>query len=224
MIDFNWEETKGEAIIEATFIYPIVVIIAAFFLLLGLYEMQGILEYSQAQYVANYTVKSIKNPGYDFFGTIDDKKIDFAEVTENFKDIDRSNLRAKLYRRFLFSKNDCQSKMRLKMETLLTTGKLLKVDTNVNAVCKKSVLNTSIIISVTDSITMPKFLNYIGLDNQWERTVIATAVITDPAEFIRNTDLAIEMVNNIFEKLGIADNINSLITKTKDFYNKYIKA
>lgn len=224
MFNFHWKDEKGEVIVEATFIYPVVLIIVAFLLLLGLYEMQGVLEYSQAQYVANYTVKSIRNPGYDFFGTVDDKKIDFVDINENFKDIDRNNLRAKLYHRFLFSKDDCQSKMKAKIRTLLNTGNLLNIDTNVNAICKKSILNTSVVISVTDSITMPKFLNYIGLNNKWERTVTATAVITDPAEFIRNTDLAIETVNNIFEKLGISDNINSLITKTKDFYNKYIKA
>lgn len=224
MLDFDWKNEKGEAVVEATFVYPVVIFVTAFLLLLGLYEMQGVMEYSKAQYVANYAVKAIKNPGYDSFGTIDDKKLDFAEVTENFKDIDRNSLRAKLYHRFLFDKNAYQSKMETKLGSLLSSGCLLNVDTEVTAVCKKSILNTSVAVSVTDSITMPRFLRYIGLDNEWERTVTATAVVNDPAEFIRNTDLAIETVNKIFEKLGISDNINSLITKTKNFYQKYIKA
>lgn len=224
MQNFNFKEEKGEAVVEATFVYPVVLIVAAFLLLFGLYETQGVLEYSKAQYVANYAVKAIKNPGYDSFGTIDDKTIDFANVTDDFKTIDRNSLRAKLYHRFLFNKNAYQSKMETKAGTLVNTGRLLNVDTRVNAVCKKSILNTSVIVSVTDSIIMPKFLNYIGLNNEWERTVTATAVVNDSAEFIRNTDLATEAVNYIAEKLNISDDIDSVIAKTREFYNKYIKA
>ena len=39
----SFKSEKGEAVIEATLVYPIVFFIVGFIILFGLYEMQGVL-------------------------------------------------------------------------------------------------------------------------------------------------------------------------------------
>lgn len=211
---------KGEAVIEATLVYPIVFFIVGFIILFGLYELQGVIEYSCAQYVANYSVKLITEPGYRNYGEINDNDIDFQSVGK-FSD-DKDKFSAKIYRRINcngVSEND----LKHKIESMISSGKLLKInDTRCKVKFKKSVLNTTIIVTVEDSITMPGFLNYIGLDNEWKRSVAASAVVTDPAEFIRNIDMAQDAVNYVLDKLGLGDRIDAMFEKVSSFYNKYL--
>jgi len=221
MKKMNLKSEKGEAVIEATLIYPIVFFVTAFIILLGLYEMQGVLEYSCAQYIANYTSRLITEPGYENYGEINNNNIDFKSV-DAFRD-DKDKFSAHIYRRINYNgvqKNAMQNKL----EGMVSGSKLLKIDnTNCSVKFKRTILNTTVIVTVEDSITMPGFLNYIGLDNKWQRSVTATAVVTDPAEFIRNFDMAQDAVTYVLDKLGLGDKIEPLLEKVTGFYNKYIK-
>lgn len=217
----NFKNEKGEAVIEATLIYPIVFFVVGFIILFGLYEMQGVLEYSCAQYIANYTSKLITEPGYENYGEINDNDIDFKSVN-NFED-DKSKFSAKIYRRINYS-GVSKENMNNKLENMINSSKLLKIDdTDCSVKFKRTILNTTVIVTVKDSITMPKFLNYIGLDNEWNRSVTATSVVTDPAEFIRNFDMAQDAITYVLNKLGLGDKIEPLLEKVTGFYDKYIK-
>lgn len=217
----NFKSEKGEAVIEATLIYPIVFFVVGFIILFGLYEMQGVLEYSCAQYIANYTSKLVTEPGYENYGEINNNDIDFKSVN-NFSDEDE-NFHANIYRRINFN-GVSQSGMEDRLKGMVNSGRLLKINTTDCSVkFKRTILNTTIIVTVKDTITMPKFLNYIGLDNKWERSITATSVITDPAEFIRNFDMAQDAITYVLDKLGLGDKIEPLLEKVTGFYNKYIK-
>lgn len=218
----NWKSESGEAIIEATMVYPIVFFIVGFIILFGLYEMQGVIEYSYAQYVANYSAKVISEPGYSSYGQIDDNNIDFVSVN-NFDTISKDKLDVSLYHRFFWSASNRENEMQNKLKTLIDTSRLLAITPECKVKYKKSVLSTMVIVSVTDTIKMPKFVEFIGIDSEWKRSVTATAVISDPAYFIRNTDLAIYSVEFILKKFNLDGKVDTLVGKTKDFYNKYIK-
>ncbi|MFG6392643.1 MAG: hypothetical protein K1W24_00425 [Lachnospiraceae bacterium] len=221
MKGINLKSEKGEAVIEATLIYPIVFFVVGFIILFGLYEMQGVLEYSCAQYIANYTSKLVTEPGYENYGEINNNDIDFKSVND-FNDED-DKFHADIYRRINFN-GISQSEMESKLKGMVNSGRLLKINTTDCSVkFKRTILNTTIIVTVKDTITMPKFLNYIGLDNKWERSITATSVITDPAEFIRNFDMAQDAITYVLDKLGLGDKIEPLLEKVTGFYNKYIK-
>jgi len=221
MDHINFKSKKGEAVIEASLVYPIVFFIVGFIILFGLYEMQGVLEYSCAQYIASYTTRLITEPGYEYYGEVNDSDIDFKSVNK-FSD-DRSRFSAGIYRRINNNKVS-KDKIKEKLEKVVNSSKLLKIDnTDCTVDFKRTLLNTTIVVTVKDSIEMPAFLKYIGLDNNWSRSVTATAVVTDPAEFIRNLDMAQDVVNYILDKLGISDKLEPLLEKVKNFYNDYIK-
>lgn len=212
---------KGEAVIEATLVYPIVFFIVGFIILFGLYEMQGVLEYSCAQYIASYTTKLITEPGYENYGEINDNDIDFKSVNKFSND--KEKFSANMYRRINNNKIS-KDKMKEKLENMVNSSKLLKIDnTECTVNFKRSLLNTTIVVTVKDNIKMPDFLKYIGLDDNWSRSVTATSVVTDPAEFIRNLDMAQDVINYILDKLGLSGRIETLINKVSDFYSKYIK-
>ena len=212
---------KGEAVIEATLVYPIVFFIVGFIILFGLYEMQGVVEYSCAQYIASYTTKLITEPGYENYGEINDNDIDFKSVNKFSND--GKKFSANMYRRINNNKIS-KDKMKEKLENMVNSSKLLKIDnTECTVNFKRSLLNTTIVVTVKDNIKMPNFLKYIGLGNNWSRSVTATSVVTDPAEFIRNLDMAQDVINYILDKLGLSGRIETLINNVSDFYNKYIK-
>ena len=217
----NLKSEKGEAVIEATLVYPIVFFIVGFIILFGLYEMQGVLEYSCAQYIASYTTRLITEPGYENYGEINDNDIDFKSVNKFSND--EKKFSANMYRRINNNKIS-KDKMKEKLENMVNSSKLLKID---NTECivnlKRSLLNTTIVVTVKDNLKMPDFLKYIGLDNNWSRSVMATSVVTDPAEFIRNLDMAQDVINYILDKLGLSGRLETLINKVSGFYNKYIK-
>ena len=136
---------------------------------------------------------------------------------------DEKKFSANIYRRINNNKIS-KDKMKEKLENMVNSSKLLKID---NTECivnlKRSLLNTTIVVTVKDNIKMPDFLKYIGLDNNWSRSVMATSVVTDPAEFIRNLDMAQDVINYILDKLGLSGRLETLINKVSGFYNKYIK-
>lgn len=221
MKKIDLKSEKGEAVIEATLVYPIVFFVTGFIILFGLYQMQGVLEYSCAQYIANYTTKLITEPGYENYGEIDNNDIDFKSV--NIFSDERDKFSAGIYRRINYS-GVSKDNMKNRLENMVNSSKLLKIDnTDCSVKFKRTILNTTIIVTVKDSIEMPGFLRYIGLDNKWERSVTATAVVTDPAEFIRNFDMAQDAITYVLDKLGLGDKIEPLLEKVTGFYDKYIK-
>ena len=128
-----------------------------------------------------------------------------------------------MYRRINNNKIS-KDNMKEKLENMVNSSKLLKIDnTECTVNFKRSLLNTTIVVTVKDNIKMPAFLKYIGLDNNWSRSVTATSVVTDPAEFIRNLDMAQDVINYILDKLGLSGRLETLINKVSGFYNKYIK-
>ena len=76
-----------------------------------------------------------------------------------------------------------------------------------------------IIVTATKTIKMPVDLSFVGLKNEIPITVSSTAVVQNGDEFVRNIDLAVDLVSDLSEKYGL----DKTFGKVGEFLNKFNK-
>ncbi len=76
-----------------------------------------------------------------------------------------------------------------------------------------------IIVTATKTIKMPVDLSFVGLQNEIPITVSSTAVVQNGDEFVRNIDLAVDLVSDLSEKYGL----DKTFGKVGEFLNKFNK-
>lgn len=74
-----------------------------------------------------------------------------------------------------------------------------------------------IIVTATKTIKMPVDLTFVGLKNEIPITVSSTAVVQNGDEFVRNIDLAVDLVTDLSEKYGLDETFG----KIGEFLNKF---
>lgn len=74
-----------------------------------------------------------------------------------------------------------------------------------------------IIVTATKTIRMPVDLTFVGLKNEIPITVSSTAVVQNGDEFVRNIDLAVDLVTGLSEKYGLDETFG----KIGEFLNKF---
>lgn len=74
-----------------------------------------------------------------------------------------------------------------------------------------------IIVTATKTIKMPVDLSFVGLQNEIPITVSSTAVVQNGDEFVRNIDLAVDLVSDLSEKYGL----DKTFGKVGEFLNKF---
>ncbi len=222
MIDYlkpkKLKEQNGALIVEATIVYPIVMVILCGFIIMGLYIMQGILYYSSAQKVADFSAKMLIYPGYDTMGSVREDKLGFVSVHEDYNS---TGLETKPYRYWdnRFAK---KSEMLQALEKNVRNSALLKTTTpECKIEYKRSVFDTHVKVTLRYQYQFPGFLRLIGLSKAAEREITAVSDACDPPEFIRNTDFAADLVMDISDKLGITGKVQEIMNKVSDFKNKY---
>ena len=83
----------------------------------------------------------------------------------------------------------------------------------------KSLFGTSIVASVEYSVPMPGVARYLGLEDQLTIRSASYCHAVNPSDFIRNTDLAVDLVEFAAKKLGVSENIAAAIGKAKEIIN-----
>ncbi|MDR0935115.1 MAG: pilus assembly protein [Oscillospiraceae bacterium] len=77
------------------------------------------------------------------------------------------------------------------------------------------VVYLEIVVTATRSVKTPVNLSFIGFPDKIDMTVSSTAVVQNGDEFIRNMDIAVDIVNYFREKFPAFDNIFNSIEKIK---------
>ena len=210
------KRNKGVIMVEATIYFPIVILMIIALLQLALFNMQEYMMMYEAQRVSSVVSRETVYTGYQELGMGQNNEIDFTalpsseQVTKYYEahhekigqlykevsnvfaaaGIAKPNVSAYAGR---FSDAARQS-------TLIALGSIsepeIKIDT--------SVFGTGVTVTFVHKIPVPGAFRYLGYKGNTDLRVAAYNYSVNPGEFVRNVDLATDLVDYIADKLGVS--------------------
>lgn len=229
---------RGAIMVEAAIYMPLVLCTVMALIYLALFNMQEYMMMYEVQRVASVVAREEAYIGYDKFGMGAHNEIDFdwgagnypseASIAEYFEAHNESasgmyrEIASLLHLAGVPGPNPDRYMGRFGNAaidaSLLAIGTISRPDIEISY----GLLGTTVTVTVSHSIPMPGILRYLGL---WDELTMYEAAYTysgNPAEFVRNVDLAVDMVSYLFEKLGMADRYNDFLSKAGDVLSKIL--
>lgn len=218
---------KGAIMLEATIIFPIVLMTVMALLYMGLMKLQETAMLYQVQRVASQGSMMVASPGYaelcDNGNSLDARKIDFASfpsnIDEYYKAYHENPIR--LYREIFGCTWIGESELTSYGNKVLDTVSILALGNFVNKEIRleRNFWGTTVVAEIGYEIRTPAVLRYFDLPETlgWKQAAYSKAI--DPAGFIRNTDLAADAIVLGCEKLGLKDGLDKIITFMNEVTN-----
>lgn len=214
MILFNklnsfWEDLSGDAIVEASILFPIIIMIFAALVLLSMYLPIR----ARLQYATQYAATAIATEGSDTWLFHDESSMSYGWKTEK-NDLDNVYISLIKSSEFANATDRVDTMIRnIEEGGIGTTTESLTVDYGfINYIIYKE-----IIVTATSIIPVPVDLSFIGFPKEIPITVTSTAVVQNGDEFVRNMDIAVDFVEYIDGKYEISKVFGSV----GDFFEKF---
>ena len=191
------------AVVEATFVLPIMFMVFLALLMLSFYLPQRAMLQRATQLAATAVATEMS----DTWVYYDAKKLDYGRYVNHAALRSKSSGKGGVYVVFfnsLFGNNSDKAEIIMKnldeKENIpvIANGKLTVECKLVNYIVYKEV-----VVTATREIPVPIDLEIIGFPSSIDLVVTSKAVVTDGDEFIRNVDLAVNFVYWASEKLGL---------------------
>lgn len=219
------KEEKGAMIVEASFIFPLVILTVMTLLYMGLFKLQESAFLSEVQMVAIKADYHVASPGYQAFGEWDVTKTDLsaspsdAQIKAYYKGYhDKLTV---LYRELFGSSwadedmlNSKAKQLVERMSIFAGMNNLIKEEVTV----KRQFLSNSIEVKTYMNIPMPGIMRALGLQGSINIQQGAKTVSMNATDFVRSVDLACDAVDAVCKELGWDGGLN----KFKDGFNKII--
>ena len=206
-----WKDTRGDAVVEATILFPIIFMIFAGLMLLAMYLPTRAL----LQRATQYTATALATERSDTWLRCDPATGEYYWL-EHKEEL--SQVYGAAFGALKGNNRDEASAAKQLVEKMESEG-LVKVSEGLDV--KYGVLNyivyKEIIVTATKTIKMPVDLSFVGLKNEIPITVSSTAVVQNGDEFVRNIDLAVDLVTDLAEKYGLDETFG----KVGEFLNKF---
>lgn len=203
------KDTNGDAVVEAAILFPIMIMIFAALVLLAMYLPQRMI----LQEAAQYTATVIATETGDTYIAFDDKGNRIEKVPDNvyvalFKGI--------------FGSGDPQDHVQ-QIANHMVQNAIFPVTSEIVAdvKVKNYIVYKEITVTLSQTVPMPVDLSFIGFPTELELVQQASAVVQNGDEFVRNIDIAKDMVKWLDSKLGISQSLSGALSKIKvvtDFF------
>lgn len=198
---FKKDDTGASSVIEMTLIFPLVLFVMGFLIYMGSYVMQSVTIYNDAQRIAVAASREAGIPGYEnlYQGAGVTSKADFNWPDNSAPAIDVINALMSEHDPYRywgsgFLDSSEISTLEINLERLVADNSFL-ASSNVDCTITTSnnILSQQVQVRVIKYISAPQLFQVLGLADNISIDVTATAVVGDPAEFIRNTDMVFDM-------------------------------
>lgn len=238
------QKEKGAIAVEAVFIIPIVCVVAILLIYMALFQMQKGVMYLQAYKSANKVAHILANPGYQKLytgaytnGNDGGNTLDFPYkyALANTTALKESYQVHNPYRYwgYIFSgttaagtlNGNLNSPAEQELQEVLANVSFLNVGTAMipTITIDPGIITTTVNVTIRYQYTFPKFMNLIGLEGYTMMEETATAHVTDACEFIRNTDIAVDLTDFLLEKLGGKNQkLGTFMNKAKEYIKKFL--
>lgn len=189
------EDTRGDAVVEATILFPIIMMIFAGLVLLAMYLPIRMTLQQTTQYAATALATEQSDTWLDF----DTGTLEYVELTQKR---DLPNVYAAVLASFLMSdvQDDAETIVqKLEGKSITSHSGRLEVECEI----ENYLVYKEIKVTATRTVPMPVDLSFVKFPSEIPITVSSTAVVLNGDEFIRNMDLAVELVAYLDEKYNL---------------------
>lgn len=223
------DEMGAVQIIEMTLIFPLVLFVMVFLLYMGSYVLQSVTIYNDAQRIAVAASREAGIPGYEKFyqATGVTTKADFNWPDGVWPEPSVINDMMHEHDPYRYWGNgflDESEKDTLEnnLKRLVSENSFL-ASSNVDCTITTSnnILNQQINVRVVKHISTPRLLRYLGLADDISIDVTATAVVGDPAEFVRNTDMVFDLADFLLKDLKIGSENQTINQRISIYKQKF---
>ena len=200
-------EENASTMVESIIVMPIVLILVFSILLLAFSLHDRSTMEGAARRGAIYAAHCICDPNYD---AIKEKsgglrgELDYPyEVSSfNFTGLGHN---IKPYRYITGSSSDIEDKVKNEVQAILNKTRIpwheLKTD-SITYTKDNRVFYVKVTVSIEGSYPIHTLFSRIGLGNSFDLSSSATVTVNDPDEFVRNADLAVDMIIEIDNRTG----------------------
>lgn len=218
--------------VEASIYMPIVLCTVMALLYLALFNMQEYLMLYQAERVVFVAAREEAYLGYEDFGMGADNEIDFDWGDGNIPSADKisSYYQAyfdrvtSMYREVgtalsiagVTDENGSGYTSRFgdaaRQASLIALGTVSAPEVEIDT----TFWGTDITVTITHSLPIPGVIRYLGYDNEATIRMAAYSYSVNPGEFVRNVDLASDLMSYIMEKCGLSKSYDEFLNKTDE--------
>lgn len=208
------KDERGDAVVEATILLPIMMMIYLGLILLAMYLPTRAL----LQRATQYTATAIATERSDTWLRYDQANMKYAWVTDKSS---LENVYAALFHSF--SGKESQSKVKNMVvqveEGEGIQGKAGTLEVQCNVV--NWVVYKEIQVTATRTIPSPIDLSFVGFPKQLSITVTSTATVQNGDEFVRNMDIVADAVTWGAEKLNLTESL-SKVGEVMNKFNEFL--
>lgn len=226
---FKKDDTGASSVIEMTLIFPLVLFVMGFLIYTGSYVMQSVTIYNDAQRIAVAASREAGIPGYEnlYQGAGVTSKADFNWPDNSAPAISVINALMSEHDPYRywgsgFLDSSEISTLETNMERLVADNSFL-ASSNVDCTITTSnnILSQQVQVRVVKYISAPQLFQALGLADNISIDVTATAVVGDPAEFIRNTDMVFDLTEYMMDNLKIGSSGQTINEKIAIYKQKF---
>lgn len=197
-----WHDTSGDMVVEATILFPIMIMIFAGLVLLAMYLPQRAMLQEAAQVAAVAIATERSDTWIEFNNNAVYRR---AVLTAG------DNVYLSAFRRPDGTKAESIVRNFATRGFVSAPGQIV-VDYDI----KNFVIYQEVIVTVTQNIPMPVNLLFIGFPDNITLTQEARAVVQNGDEFVRNIDIAKDMVLWLDNKFNVSGGLKGALDKAGD--------
>lgn len=215
---FFKEEKGSGTIIEYTIVFPIVMIIIGLLIFLGFVQFEKAVIVSAAQRGSIMSARMLADPHYaEVTGTTDPKK--------DYKDIGSIDMKSfssdtSSPYRYIFDGSKDFDDGQLRIEAIIAANSVFfKPETTVDVKKKNQFISKRIEVTITKRYKLFKFTDLLGMPDVGTIEYSIETESDNPVEFIRNVDLADDLVRD-FTGEDIKKHVDNIFSKVNDLIKK----
>lgn len=221
-----WQDEVGATtIIEGAFIFPLVFLVLAVLIFLGLFTLQRASLYTQAERIATYAAKVQAIPGYEhLYKPVGPQNADMPGGVDSIGGgVVTMQQERDPYRYWNFGGIDNASEMEGYLSTLIDEHQFLKL---YSISCEVEgdgipMFNQGVTVSVTATSKLPSILKMFRPKGAMDFTVWSRSSVMDTSEFVRNTNMAFDLTEFLLEKFEVGDKTGVFMQRMKDMGAKW---
>ena len=205
-----WNSTEGYAVVEATILFPIIMMIFAGLVLLAMYMPSR----AALQRATQYAATAMATEQSDTWLEFDTGEMEYQWITR--KD-DLPNVYVALVSSFF--KGNTPERAETIVRTIEDNG-ITQTAGELTVQCEihNYVIYKELAITATRTIPVPVDLSFVGFPTEIPLTVTSTAVVQNGDEFVRNIDIAADFISYLLEKYNLPfDHLSEYINKAWEF-------
>lgn len=204
------DSTAGYAVVEATILFPIIMMIFAGIILLAMYLPTR----SALQRATQYAATALATEQSDTWLEFDVERMEYDWIT---KKNELPNVYVALVSSFF--KGDTAQKAETIVRNMENNGITRTVgELTVSCEIHNYVVYKELAITATRTIPIPVDLSFVGFPTEIPITVTSTAVVQNGEEFVRNIDIAADFISYLQEKYDLSfDRLSEYINKAWSF-------